>query len=206
MKNKKWILFIIGVLIVLNVSFLVYQIFLKDNSKKETETKVLDTIKNYNYNLEDRDTILYKDEFKALKTNLTSDNINYDDYAKSIAKLYIIDLYTLDNKLNKYDVGGKEFINSNALDNYILKVEDTLYKYIEDNTYNQRNQELPTVKSINITDSKTATYSLNNITYESYEIALTWEYNKTNTYDTSAKITIIKDNNKLSIVEEARVE
>lgn len=206
MKNKKWILFIIGVLIVLNISFLVYQIFLKGSDEKETETKVLDTIKNYNYNLEDRDTTLYKEEFKALKTNLTSGDINYDDYAKSITKLYIIDLYTLDNKLNKYDVGGKEFVNSNALDNYIVKVEDTLYKYIEDNTYKQRNQDLPTVKSINITDFKTTAYSLNNISYESYEVTLTWAYNKTNTYDTSAKIIIIKDNNKLSIVEEARVE
>lgn len=205
MKNKKWLLLIIGGLILLNTGFFVYQMFFKA-TKEATETKILDTIKNYNYNLEDRDNTLYKNEFNSLKTNLTSDSINYDDYAKSIAKLYIIDLYTLDNKLNKYDVGSKEFIYHKALDNYILKVEDTLYKYIEDNTYNQRNQDLPTVKSIIITNFQTSTYTLDNTTYDSYEITLSWEYEKTNTYDKTAKVIVIKEADKLSIVEEDRVE
>jgi len=206
MKNKKWILFIISILIILNISFFVYQIIIKNIPSEKQQTKVLDTIKTYNYDLEDRDNTLYKAEFKALKTNLTSDSINCDEYAKSIAKLYIIDLYTLDNKLNKYDVGGKEFIYDKSLDNYILKVEDTLYKYVEDNTYDQRDQVLPIVKSISITDFKASTYTLNNTVYDSYEITLTWEYSKINTYDKSAKVIVIKEDNKLSVVEENRVE
>ncbi len=206
MKNKKWILFIIGMLILLNSAFFAYKVFIADKNVEIVETKILDTIKDYNYYLEDRDNSLYKEEFDNLKTNLSSDSIDYTEYAKSIAKLYIIDLYTLDNKLNKYDVGSKEFIHSEALDNYILKVEDTLYKYIEDNTYNQRNQDLPEVKSINITDTKESTYTINNTSYDSYEVTLTWEYKTDNEYDTNAKIILIKENNKLVIVVEDRIE
>jgi len=206
MKNKKWILFIISILIILNISFFVYQIIIKNIPSEKQQTKVLDTIKTYNYDLEDRDNTLYKTEFNTLKTNLTGDSINYDEYAKSIAKLYIIDLYTLDNKLNKYDVGGKEFVYNKSLDNYILKVEDTLYKYVEDNTYDQRDQDLPIVKSISVTDFKASTYTLNSTNYNSYEVTLTWEYSKTNTYDKTAKVIIIKEASKLSVVEENRVE
>jgi len=206
MKNKKWVLFIIGVLIILNVGFFVYQMFLKNANNEINETKILDTIENYDYSLEDRDSNLYKEEFNNLKQNLASDEINYDEYAESVAKLYIIDLYTLNNKLNKYDVGGKEFIYSKALDNYILKVEDTLYKYIEDNTYDQRDQELPTVKSIEVTNDDVSTYIIDDTTYDSYEITLNWEYETDNEYDTSAIVTIIKVDNKLVIVEENRVE
>ncbi|HOP65627.1 MAG TPA: hypothetical protein PLX66_01180 [Bacilli bacterium] len=206
MKNKKWVLFIIGVLIILNVGFFVYQMFLKNANNEINETKILDTIENYDYSLEDRDSNLYKEEFNNLKQNLAGDEINYDEYAESVAKLYIIDLYTLNNKLNKYDVGGKEFIYSKALDNYILKVEDTLYKYIEDNTYDQRDQELPTVKSIEVTNDDVSTYIIDDTTYDSYEITLNWEYETDNEYDTSAIVTIIKVDNKLVIVEENRVE
>lgn len=206
MKNKKWILFIIGVLIVLNIGYFVYQMIKNNTEEAVIKTKVLDTIPNYNYYLEDRDTDLYKAEFNALKTNLTSDSINYSEYAKSIAKLYIIDLYTLNNKLNKYDVGSKEFIYSGSLDNYILKVEDTLYKYMEDNTYNQRKQALPIVKAINVTNILETNYVLNDNGYDAYEVTLTWDYETTNQYDNSAKIIIIKDGSKLVVVEEDRVE
>ena len=120
MKNKKWILVIIGGLILLNVGFFVYKTFIINNNTKVKETKTLESISGYDYKLEDRDTKLYEEEFNTLKTNLTSNNIDYTEYAKSIAKLYIIDLYTLNNKLNKYDIGSKEFIYPEALDNYIL--------------------------------------------------------------------------------------
>lgn len=205
MKNKKWILVIIGGLILLNVGFFAYKTFIEKNNTKAVETKTLETISGYDYKLEDRDTTLYKEEFNTLKTNLTSDNIDYTEYAKSIAKLYIIDLYTLNNKLNKYDIGSKEFIYQDALDNYILKAGDTLYKYVEDNTYNQRKQELPIVKSINVTNVLEGTYNIKDQVFSSYEVTLTWEYTKDNDYDKSAKVIIIRNETKLSVVEENRI-
>ena len=51
-----------------------------------------------------------KTEFDVLKANLESDTIDEEAYALSIAKLFIIDLYTMNNKINKYDIGGIEYV------------------------------------------------------------------------------------------------
>ena len=122
-----------------------------ENVPKQTVKKV-DEIKGFNYHLEDRDTALYKKEFQNLKTNLESKEIDYEEYAKSIAKMFIIDLYTIDNKVNKYDIGSLEFVHPDAKENFELNAKDTLYKYVMDNSYNDRTQELPIVSSITIND------------------------------------------------------
>ena len=88
------------------------------NRCSEVRVESLDTIKGFDYKLEDRDKEIYKTEFKKLKENLEGKSINYEDYAKSIAKMFIIDLYTIDNKINKYDIGGEEFVHHDALENY----------------------------------------------------------------------------------------
>ncbi len=202
MKNKKLWLLIVGILILGDIGLIVYKVTRKDDIPKN-ETKIIDTVNGYN--LEDRDLELYKTEFNTLKANLTSDEINYEEYAKSIAKLYIIDLYTLNNKVNKYDVGGIEFVNETAKENYILKVEDTIYKYLKDNTKGDRQDIYPIVSAINVNNVVQKTYTFNNTRYDAYDIELSWTYETENEYDTSAWVTVVNDNNKLSIVEENRV-
>lgn len=201
-KNKKLWLLIVGILILGDIGLIVYKVTRKDDIPKN-ETKIIDTVNGYN--LEDRDLELYKTEFNTLKTNLTSNEINYEEYAKSIAKLYIIDLYTLNNKVNKYDVGGIEFVNETAKENYILKVEDTIYKYLKDNTKGDRQDIYPIVSAINVNNVVQKTYTFNNTRYDAYDIELSWTYETENEYDTSAWVTVVNDNNKLSIVEENRV-
>lgn len=201
-KNKKLWLLIVGILILGDIGLIVYKVTRKDDIPKN-ETKIIDTVNGYN--LEDRDLELYKTEFNTLKTNLTSNEINYEEYAKSIAKLYIIDLYTLNNKVNKYDVGGVEFVNETAKENYILKVEDTIYKYLKDNTKDNRQDIYPIVSAINVNNVVQKTYTFNNTRYDAYDIELSWTYETENEYDTSAWVTVVNDNNKLSIVEENRV-
>ena len=205
MKIKKITLIIVGLFILADIGLIGYKILFKKPEEKK-ETKVIETIGDYNYTLEDRDTVLYKEEFANLKKVLISADIDYTEYAKAVAKLYVIDLYTLNNKLNKYDVGGTEFIHSEAKDNYILKVEDTLYKYIKDNTYGNRKDIYPEVNSVNIIDYKETSYIYNKVSYDAFEVSLNWEYVTENDYDTSAIITLIKENNKLVVVEETRVD
>ena len=71
---------------------------------KPAEIVELDSIPKYGYVLADRDTPLYKDTFDQLREVLTNEEVNFDEYAKLLAELYIIDLYTIDNKMNQYDV------------------------------------------------------------------------------------------------------
>ena len=205
-KNKIWIITISLVILFSILGYLAYNIFFKKEAKKDetsNETNITE-INGYGITLTDNDTALYKTEFEMLKANLESENIDYQEYAKSIAKLYIIDLYTINNKVNKYDVGGLEFVYEGAKDNYVTNVTDTLYKYVEDNSKNKRKQELPVVSSINVESINEATYKVNseNITYNAYKIKVTWDYEKDLGYDKTAEVIIINKDNHLYVVEE----
>lgn len=214
-KAKRVVLIIIIILVLAIGGLLAFKYFHKEETVKKTANTV-DSIKGFDYKLEDRDTKIYKEEFKKLKENLESKEIDYEEYAKSIAKMYIIDLYTMKNKVNKYDIGGAEFIHSKALENYKLNVEDSLYKYLDDNSYDDREQELPEVSEISIDNIEESTYTITCLEddeedcedqeLEAYEITLSWKYVEDLEYDDTAGIIIVKDGNKLAIVEQKELE
>ncbi len=206
---KKSIVFVVIIILVMTlIGCALFFLFKGDDKKPQEVVKTtLSTLDQYGYTLDDLDTELYKTEFNTLKANLESEKINYEDYASSIAKLFAIDLYTISNKLNKYDVGGVEFVYPSSRENYQLKVEDTIYRYVEDNSKGNRKQELPTVSKVSAT-TKTTKYTYKPDTdksikkeYEGYSVKVTIEYEKKLDYPTSLDLTIINEDNKLYIAE-----
>ena len=206
MKNRRRsILVIVGILIVFIALLLVVLFRInrdKLNNNSDEKTVLLDQIDGFEYTLDDRDSELFKNKFKELKAMLESDTIDYEEYAKLLSQLYIIDLYTLNNKLNKYDVGGTEYVFTDFRDNYELKVKDTIYKYIEDNYNGKRTQELPEVQSVEIDSIEETEFTVSENVYDAYEISLNWSYIKDLGYDTSSTIIIIRQDDKLYIVEQ----
>ncbi len=215
-KNKKkndllgYFIFMFIMIVVFAGIMAAVVLLLGDNKKEQgsgpkvtTENvhKNVNTIDEYNINCDDNDTELYHKEYEALKKNLTSDTINEEEYAKSIAKLFVIDLYTIKNKSNKYDVGGTDFVLPERLSNYRLNVEDTIYKYVEDNSTGKRVQNLPVVASVNITKTTKGKYKYNNKDYESYTMNMTWTYVNDYGYDKSGTIVVIKTDKKMYVVE-----
>ena len=160
------------------------------------------TISEYAYTLDSRDSGLMKEEFKSLKTNLESNNPDYEEYAKSLAKLYIIDLYTISNKINIYDIPCLEYLLPPDIENFKTNIKNTLYLYLKDNVGGKRHQELPTVKSIRVDNLKLITYEIDKVEYDAYEIELSWEYESELGYDKQAILTIIKKDNKLFVVKD----
>ena len=100
-KTISFILIIIAVFSI--VGYLCYLVIgnSKTSKSKETVKKNLNTIEGYNITLDDQDSELYKELYNELKKNLEGKEINYKEYAKSVAKMYIVDLYSINNKLNK---------------------------------------------------------------------------------------------------------
>ena len=198
MRNRyKIILWLVFTLIVLFLIILISLGF--NNTNYEIKYEIVDKIVDYNYTLEDRDSELMSETFKNLKSVLSEKIIDYDLYAEYLSELFVIDLFTLNNKNNKYDVGSSEYVFSEAKENYTLKVEDTLYKYIVDINSDER-LEYPVVSSITKENIEKITYTYNDKEYDGYEIKLTWEYVKNFDYQNEGKVTIIKDNNKLYVV------
>ncbi len=195
MKKRNKIIIGLLILIILIVAIYYGVVLLFLNGEKEI--KVLDSIDKYGYNLEDRDTKLFEEYYNNLKNLLENDDVNYDSYAKNLAAIFIIDLYTINNKISKYDVGGSDYILIDNRDNFNLKVSDTMYKYISEEDINN----LPEVNEINLGEVVETEYILGETTYEAYEIEVTWGYVKDLDYDTSGIVTMIISNDKLNVVE-----
>ena len=198
-----------GLIIVLLLATSVgWYIFKNRNSQEEKpkEIKKLDTIEGYGYNLEDRDTVLFRENFEKLRDVLKQTPIDYLEYAKRLGTLYIIDLYTISNKVNQYDVGGSEYVYESKRDNYELKVKNTLYKYVEDNTYGKRIQFLPEVASIDVVDVKEEKVKIGDQEYDGYSLSLSWEYVKDLGYDTKCTLKLAKIDDKLYVINQSTSE
>ena len=199
-KKYKVILSVIVIFILLIIAFFTIKLlFSKKNNT--ANIKVLDSIPNYNYTLDERDSKLMKDTYQELKGILKEKEINYEDYAKAIAKLFVIDLFTMNNKINKYDIGSIEYVYPDSVSNFKINVGDTLYKTLENNADGKRNQKLPAVKSILSSDITKGKYKLNDKEHDAYNVSLLWNYDEDLGYDDSAIITLIKENKQLYIVQ-----
>lgn len=199
MKKKYKIGFVIVVLILI-LAFLIYVCLDLVNNNDSDKVQKIDSIPKYGYSLDKRATKLMKVEFKELKTILNNDEINYEEYAKELSKLFVIDLFTLNNKINKYDTPCLEYILEDNIDNFSSNVSDTLYKYIVDNSNNNRKQELPEVNSIMVENIDAIEYPYKEEKYNGYKVNLSWTYKEDLGYDNSGIIRLIKKDNKLYVV------
>jgi hypothetical protein len=200
-KKYKVGMMLIAILIILVSMIGISKIFLKKDteSKPKVETKIISNIEKYGYTLDDRDTKYMKETFKELESILNIDEINKEEYAKVLSKLFIIDFYTLSNKINKYDVGSLEYILNDKVEIFKNKAMDTIYSDIIDNTYKDRVQELPEITDVEILEIKKSKFELNKEEKESYKITLKFSYKKDLGYDKEGTLHIIENNNKLEV-------
>jgi len=200
-KYKMWLVLII-VLLVLVIIVGIVSLFLKPKENQEVNsTNVLSKIDKYKYTLDDRDTNYMKDNFKELENILNNEIIDYQNYAQVLSKLFIIDFYTLNNKINKYDVGGLEYITNDKIDMFKNKAMDTIYKDIIDNTYKDRIQELPEITEVKVINFNESKIVINEVQRECYEVSLEYQYKKDLGYDTKGIVYIIKNEDKLEIAK-----
>lgn len=199
-KKYKYPLLLLILVIVVIVELILFKLFFAKDEVKNN-VKVIDSIVDFSYTLDERDTKLMKDTYEELKNILKEREIDYDEYAKVLAKLFVIDLFTMDNKINKYDVACLEYVYPDNLENFKTNVEDTIYKLMEDNTYGKRTEKLSIVNNVEITNEEESTFKINEEEVPSYVVTLNWTYDKDLGYDKNAKITMIRKDKKLYVVE-----
>jgi hypothetical protein len=109
---------------------------------------------------------------------------------------------TLNNKMSNSDIGGLEFVNPIIIDNFKLKAKDTIYKYVENNIYGNRSEELPIVKNVTIENIVKTSYKYNQtVDAKAYQIKVKIGYNKDLGYDTNKTLYFVHEESKLSLVE-----
>lgn len=189
--SSKYISFALIVIITLSISsFVIYKLLIEDKPEVK-KVAIENKIDGWDYTLDDRDTDLMKTEFENLENLLKSNEIDYQEYASNIAKLYVIDLYTLNNKLSSYDIPCLEYVLPSYKEDFKNKIMNTLYKSIVNNIDGKRKQELPEVSSVEIASIKEIE--------SGYEVSIKWDYIKDLGYDKEANLTIIKSSNDKKI-------
>ena len=220
MKNEKVVkkrkkmssikkLFICIVLALLIVDgFYIYNNFIKIRTSAK-KPKVVDEIKSFEYTVNEKDTKLYKSTFNELKKVLTAKKVDEEKYAETIAKLFVIDFFSLENKTSKNDIGGVQFVFSSYKKDFVDYAREGIYKQVKNNIDSGKKQDLPLVDEVEIkkTDKIVPSQVFQNEAVSSdteedgYEIEVEWSYKDSDDFQTHAVLTIIKDGTKLSVAK-----
>lgn len=167
------------------------------------EIRVVARIDDYSYKLESNQTRIFKKYYRDLEEELEDDKIDEENYAKLVSQLFIIDFYTLSNKVTNQDIGGVQFLHKDIQDNFKLKATDTMYKYVKSNIYGNRKQQLPTVKDVEVKDFENISYDYQDKTDSSaFQVKVKIYYKKDLGYDEEKTLVLVhEEEKKLSIVE-----
>lgn len=195
-------IFLALVLLVLVILLVFYAFDTLKRKKEVPEAKKIDEITEYSYYLHEDDSDLYGSIFTSLKNVLASGQVDYDEYARYLSSLFVIDFYTLNNKVTNMDIGGVQYISSHIKDNFVLKASDTIYKNVKSNIYGDRNQELPIVNNVSINSITNVSFSYGDIKdNDAYEVVVLISYEKDLDYPEKVILTLVHENNKLTVVE-----
>lgn len=201
-KIKKVFLFLI-VLLILGCGAFWYFFKKRDVKRPDPiQIEVIDTIDNFDYELNDHETEYYKELFDSLKQLLSKEEYENRDYATIIGKLFLADFYDLNSKIMKSDVGGTQFVYSDYRSDFEMGAMDTVYKSVESNVYGDRKQELPIVTSVENTDLELKLFEYNDdIDYDAYYLTMKISYQKDLGYPTDVLLVLIHDGDKLEIAK-----
>lgn len=187
--------------VILVLGFVTFLFFYSSRAKLQVVTTVAE-IDNYQYKMESNTTRIYKKYFKELEHELEDNKIDEENYASLVSKLFVIDYYTLNNKITNKNIGGVQFIHSNLRSSFIEKASNTMYKYIKSNLYGNRKQKLPEVNDVKIKSIKQINYKNNNYQDKSgYQVEVNINYVTDYDYPKEVTLTLIHEENKLVIVE-----
>lgn len=208
-KKRRRKIFVTILIIILAALLILFAIRTKNNNGELEKKKVVDEIKKFSYTVSENDPKLFKEKFKELKKELSKKDVDNKKYAKLISELFVIDFYTLDNKSNKNDVGGVQFIYTNYQSDFVDTARDGIYKQVKSNLQEKRNQKLPIVSSTKISSIEKVSPSeifksndfANATDAEGYEIKISWNYKNNDDFQKEATIIVVEDGDKLSIAK-----
>jgi len=152
-KLKTWPIISVFCIIIFGILiFCIADVLNSLKNKDAKEIKILNEISNYNYTLNENDSAYVSSIFEKLKDELKNEIVDEEKYATFISQMFIADFYTLNSAINKNDVGGVQFVYKDYQDDFLKSAKDTVYRYVENNIYNDRNQALPIVSEVTITN------------------------------------------------------
>ena len=198
-KKDKWILILFIFCFIVIVSPILFKLFIDFNNP--IIEKELSSFEYYGYKLTSTDTDVFINAYDELSTVLNQEIVDYEEYAKSISKLFVIDVFTLENKVSSTDIGGLEFVHKDLRDNFKENLGSTLYNSVLSNINGKRVQKLPKVSNVSVDSITKDKYEYYGVEYDSYVIKCGITYEVDLGYQSSITLTLIRVDNMLYIVK-----
>ena len=176
--------------------------FKKLNTKKPVSKKIkaISTIDDFEYSLKENATPYFKDLFKKLEDVLAKEEVNEEEYLTLVSQLFVADFFNLDNKINKNDVGGKQFVYKEYRNDFEKYAMDSMYKTVESNVYGNRNQKLPVVEKVDVTKFREELYKYGDSSDEkAYVVNFNITYKEDDGYQTEGSLIVIHNGKKLEV-------
>lgn len=180
-KRYKILLIIILPLIVLlaTFSFLTFSSVSSLLGKNQAIKKDSFDIDEYDYHLRSNATDYQKELFKELKELIDNDA---DDLAiaECVAKNYVADTYTWDNKYGQWDVGGMYYVYSPHKNTIYTKIKDKFYGLLDKYQAEYGNTGLLEVTNIEITESHVGDelFEVDGNSYKRFTVNCEWDYSE----------------------------
>ena len=144
---------------------------------------------------------MFEEKFHELEALLNQEDFDQEEYVSLVSQLFIIDFYTIDNKISRYDIGGLEYVYTDAVASLKSVAQNSIYKTVENNLDGSRTQQLPEVSSITVDSISDYEYIMpDESTVSGYRVALSWTYTENLGYDHEGVLVLIPDGNKVGVV------
>ena len=205
MKKRYKVMIIILLVVLLVASAIgIYFFFFRNKPVEQlpvNEIQITNSIEEFGYTLDDRDTKIFKEKFEDLKKILAEEEYDVEEYVSLVSQLFVLDLYTIDNKISRYDVGGLEYVYPDAVSSFQSVAENSIYKTIENNLDDTRTQDLPEVSEITLDSISETTFIMpDESKVDGYAVKLSWDYVERLGYDNSATLILISSEKKYGVV------
>lgn len=145
--KRKIIISTLIILFIYSLGGIFNTFYLKKTSSKKNGNV---TINGYPYVMPKNYNSKQTKEFNKLKKTLENDHTE-EEYINQLVKIFLMDLYTINNKKDSFDVSSDTYISKEFKKNYKLNVSDTLYKNINHTSVNK--EDLPEVEDVNIIET-----------------------------------------------------
>lgn len=198
---------LIEIILVSNKVYNKYFVSEKNNKFKETAPKETLKKEEYNYILSSNASKYEEELFQELKNTLSKDEINEEEYAKNLAKIFISDVFTMSTKKSSSDITSSQYVYTDYQETYKTMIKETIYSSIELNLDGKREQKLPTVTNVEINTITRETFSTQNdvLDQNAFHITATITYEENLNYPTNYELILVKNKNILQVVKAKEV-
>lgn len=164
-------------------------------NKKEEQTKESEKVEiteNSVYLVPENPTACMKSAYDELSKALTSGDEKAE--AQALAKLFVSDFFTLSNKEADTDVGGLNYVPSDAYEDMEVYARFYFYNNYSVIKTDLGEDQLPTVKEVTVNNTEEASVTYDNQNYDGYKISveITYEDTKAEDLKESAVLSVIK--------------